>query len=161
MPKEEDFIKVIKENEGLLFKITSLYTDTKIDAEDLRQEIVYQLWKSFDSFSGKSKRSTWMYRVALNTALVYLKKKNRIKIKPGINEQFLQRIDPIDTVMEERVKTLYKVIKKLNKIERSIILLYLEGKNYEEIAEITGFTKTNIGTRINRIKTKLKSFIKN
>lgn len=159
MSKETDFINLIKENEGLIFKVTSLYTNTPTDAEDLQQEIVYQLWKSYDSFEGKSKISTWMYRVALNTALLYLKSKKRIQYHE-LDKEVFKRIDFTDHLMEERVTILYNTVKKLDAIERSIILLYLEGKRYEEIAEITGFSKTNIATRISRIKTKLKSNIK-
>lgn len=159
MSKKSDFVDLVKEHEGLIVKITSLYTNTAADAEDLQQEIIYQLWKSFDSFSGRSKISTWMYRVSLNTALLHIKRNKRIQYRE-MDRAELQHIDFSDHTLEERVQKLYSTIKDLNNIERSIILLYLENKSYDEIAEITGFTKTNIATRINRIKSKLKSKIK-
>lgn len=162
MPNQEQFVQFINENEGILFKVSTLYTDSDADVQDLRQEMIYQLWRSFDSFKGNSKRSTWMYRVALNTAMVYLKKKKRV-ITSGIeiNERLLQRIDVTNTEEEEQIKKLYSTIKKLSDIERGIIMLYLEGKSHEEIAEIIGFTVTNVGTRIGRIKKKLKKLITN
>ncbi len=160
MPNQEYFVELIKENQGILYKISSLYTNNEADRQDLRQEMIYQLWKSFDSFSGKSKISTWIYRVALNTALLFVKKDKRKETAITFDEGKLPLIDMVDNVMEERIKLLYKTIRKLTDVERAIILLYLEGKKYEEIAEITGFTPTNIGTRIGRIKMKLKSQIK-
>ncbi len=162
MPNEEQFVQFINENEGILYKVSTLYTNSDADVLDLRQEMIYQLWRSFDSFKGNSKRSTWMYRVALNTAMVYLKKKKRV-VTSGIeiDQRFLQRIDVVDNEEEGQIKKLYDTIKRLSDIERGIIMLYLEGKSHEEIAEIIGFTTTNVGTRIGRIKKKLKKLIIN
>ena len=159
MPDSEKFIATIKENEGLIFKITTLYVETKADSQDLYQEIVYQLWKSFDNFSGRSQISTWIYRVALNTALVYLKKKKQNQMQKEIDPFLLERLNSPDPQLEDRIKLLYQNIKQLNEIERGIILLYLEGKTYKEIATITGFSTTNVGTRLGRIKHKLKSMV--
>ncbi|CAN5343459.1 sigma-70 family RNA polymerase sigma factor [soil metagenome] len=160
MPNEVEFIRVIQENEGIIFKITSIYTRDKDDQEDLYQEIVYQLWKSFDSFRNESKISTWMYRIALNTSIAHLRKVKKKGEQVPIDKVILNRMDLSDTVAEERISILYEQIKTLNTIEKGIVVLYLEGKNYEEIANVTGFTSTNIGTRLNRIKQKLKSQIK-
>jgi len=160
MPKQQEFITLIKENEGVIFKVTLVYTFNEEDQKDLYQEIVYQLWKSFDSFRGDAKISTWMYRIALNTAITNLKKEKRSGKKVPIDDDLLSRIDHIDTLMDDRIKVLYIHIKKLNTIEKGIVLLYLEGKSYDEISTITGFSTTNVGTRLNRIKQKLKSQIK-
>lgn len=159
MQKQKEFIKVIKENEGIIFKITLVYSSNEEDQKDLYQEIVYQLWKSFDSFRGDSKVSTWLYRIALNTSITYLKKEKRNGNRVSLNSVLLNKMDQIDTLMEERIKVLYAQIKKLNIIEKGVILLYLEGKTYEEIGVITGFTSSNVGTRLNRIKQKLKDQI--
>ncbi|MGB5820965.1 MAG: sigma-70 family RNA polymerase sigma factor [Saonia sp.] len=159
MPNQEHFVQFINENEGILFKVSTLYTNSEVDAKDLRQEMIYQLWRSFDTFKGKSKRSTWMYRVALNTAMVQLKKKKRQVIGVEIDEEQLQKIDIKDTVEEEQIIKLYETIKQLNQLDRAIIMLYLEEKSHEEIAEIIGLSTTNVGTRIGRIKNKLKSLI--
>lgn len=157
MDIKNQFTKVIKENEGLIFKITTLYTHSMEDRDDLYQEIVYQLWKSFPSFQEQSKISTWMYRVALNTAIYHLKKSKREVTTIPINMEMLKLADHVDTVEEERIKMLYRRIHLLNLLEKGIVLLYLEGKNHEEIAAITGLSKTNVGTKLSRIKEKLKS----
>lgn len=160
MHTKEDFIQQIKENEGVIYKVARLYTNTIEDQKDVYQEIVYQLWKSYPSFKADSKISTWMYRVALNTAINNLKKEKRKGTRVSMDNFLLNKIDHVDTVMEERITLLYAHIKKLSVVERGIILLHLEGKSYDEIAAITGFTATNIGTRLARIKNKLKSQIK-
>tara|TARA_R110002050_G_scaffold16019_2_gene49159 strand:+ start:258537 stop:259022 length:486 start_codon:yes stop_codon:yes gene_type:complete len=159
MRKEDEFVKVIKNHEAIIFKITTIYTDHREDQKDLYQDIVFQLWKSFDSFKNESKISTWMYRVALNTALTHLKKSKRLPFSIGIDEVILEQIESYDASFEEHLKIMYRHIKQLNVLEKGLILLFLEGKKYEEIAEITGLSTTNVGTRISRIKKKLKEQI--
>lgn len=161
MHSKQEFIKDIKENEGIIYKVSRLYTNTAEDQKDLFQEIVYQLWKSHGSFKENSKISTWIYRVALNTAISNLKKEKRKETRVTLDNFLLNHPYEIDTETEERIALLYAHIKKLSIVERGIILLHLEGKNYDEIAAITGFTKTNVGTRLGRIKQKLKSQINN
>jgi len=161
MRKQQEFIELIKENEGIIFKVTLVYSFKEEDQKDLYQEIVYQLWKSFDSFRGDSKISTWMYRIALNTSITYLKKEKKKGNNVPIDDVLLHRIEHIDTLMEERIKILHHHIKELNTIEKGLILLYLEGKSYDEIGSIIGFTASNVGTRLNRIKQKLKTKISN
>jgi len=160
MPSESEFIRVIKENEGIIFKISTFYSNTAADQKDLFQEIVYQLWKSFDSFRNESKISTWMYRIALNTSIANLNKARRKGTQVPIDKVVLNIMDQQDTHIEERISVLYEQIKQLSTIEKGIVLLYLEGKNYEEIAAITGFTATNVGTRLGRIREKIKSQLK-
>jgi RNA polymerase sigma-70 factor (ECF subfamily) len=157
MSKEETFTQLIKEHQGLIYKVSALYTEQQQDQNDLYQEIVYQLWKSYDSFRGDAKLSTWMYRVALNTAIGQLKKKKRAPNTVSIDQSVVHIMDDKDTELEERIKVLNAQIKKLNILDRGLILLLLEGKKYEEIAEITGLSHTNVATRISRIKQKLKS----
>ncbi|WP_378173773.1 RNA polymerase sigma factor [Aquimarina sp. SS2-1] len=159
MSKEEEFTRIIKDNEGVIFKITTVYTDRSEDQQDLYQEIVYQLWKAFDSFRGDAKVSTWMYRVALNTAITRLKKEKRSGNRVGIDQVILKQTENYNTEFEEKLKILYAHIKMLNDLEKGLILLLLEGKKYEDIALITGLTPSNVGTRISRIKQKLKTQI--
>ena len=159
MGKEEQFAQIIKDNEGLIFKITTVYTNNGQDQKDLYQDIVYQLWKSFDSFRNESKVSTWMYRVALNTAIRQLQKRKRRPDGVSIDKVVARQTENYDTEFEERLKIVYSHIGKLNVLEKGLILLLLEGKKYEEIAEITGLSPSNVGTRISRIKAKLKSQI--
>lgn len=160
MQHQEAFVRLIKENEGIIYKITRAYARDREDQKDLYQEVVYQLWKSFESFKGNSKWSTWTYRVALNTSLTYANRRKNKGHSVPFDLEALNRLDEPDSVMEERVAILYAHIKELNVIEKGLILLFLEGKSYEEIAEITGFTVTNVGTRLGRIKQKLKTKIK-
>lgn len=156
MPKEAVFYKMIKDHEGIIYKITRVYCDTYEDQMDLYQEIVYQLWKGFDSFKGNSKRSTWMYRVALNTAYTYLRKEKKRGNKVHLDHiQLTYEIK--DDLLEERLALMYAHIKQLPDIDKGIILLLLEGKKYEEIAQITGFTRSNVATRISRTKDKLRN----
>ncbi|WP_298316448.1 sigma-70 family RNA polymerase sigma factor [uncultured Aquimarina sp.] len=159
MSKEEEFTRIIKDNEGVIFKITTIYTDRSEDQQDLYQEIVYQLWKAYDSFRGDAKVSTWMYRVALNTAITRLKKEKRKGNRIGIDQVVLRQTENYNTEFEEKLRILYAHIKMLNDLEKGLILLLLEGKKYEEIALITGLTPSNVGTRISRIKQKLKTQI--
>ena len=100
MRKEDEFVKVIKTHEAIIFKITTIYTDHREDQKDLYQDIVFQLWKSFDSFRNESKISTWMYRVALNTALTHLKKSKRLPFSIGIDEVILEQIESYDASFE-------------------------------------------------------------
>lgn len=159
MNPNKDFIEIIKANEGLIYKVARVYTNSKEDEKDLYQEIVYQLYKSFGSFRNDSKISTWMYRIALNTSITHLNKEKRKGNQISVSERILNYSETIDDANEDQVALLYDHIRKLSTIERGIILLYLEGKSYDEIAAITGFTTTNIGTRLGRIKHKIKSKI--
>ena len=157
MDKESEFVRIIKQNEGVIFKITTFYTDNKVDQQDLYQDIVYQLWKSFDSFRGESKISTWMYRIALNTALTRIKKNKKAGYSVSIDQVVLEQAENYDPQFEEHLRMLYQQIGQLNILEKGIMLLLLEGKKYDEIAEITGLSASNVGTRISRIKVKLKT----
>ena len=151
---------MIKDHEGIIFKITTLYTHNKQDQKDLYQDIVYQLWKSFDSFRMESKISTWMYRVAMNTAITHIKNEKRTGKSVSIEKVVLDEIETDDQALEDRIKKMYVHINRLSVLEKGLILLLLEGKKYDEIAEITGLSTTNVGTRISRIKNKLKSTMK-
>jgi RNA polymerase sigma-70 factor (ECF subfamily) len=139
-----------------------MYCDTSDDRSDLFQEIVAQLWKSFPSFRRESKVSTWMYRVALNTAITSFKKSKR---RPDQNrltyENFQIEDENYDIETEENIKLLHKAVQQLTGIEKSIVLLFLENKKYEEIAEITGITQNYVRVKMNRIKKKLKKLMDN
>ena len=125
MHTKKEFIQDIKENEGIIYKVTRIYSNNTEDQNDLYQEIVYQLWKSYNSFKGNSKISTWMYRIALNTAISNLKKEKKRGSQVSIDNLLLNQMNEVDTAMEERITLLYAHIKKLSIVERGIILLHL------------------------------------
>jgi len=157
--KKETFLAAIKANEGSLYKIASVYTNDVEDRNDLVQEIIYQLWKSFSTFNQKSSLSTWMYRVAMNVAIYHLKAAKRRVPTVSLDDQLLNFRDSDKGEEEERWKLLKQYVDKLNLLEKGIVILYLEEKSYEEIAEIIGISVSNVGTKLSRIKEKLKQQI--
>jgi RNA polymerase sigma-70 factor (ECF subfamily) len=159
--KELDFTQLIQNNQGIVHKVCRIYTDTQEEHEDLFQEIVLQLWKSFDSFKGDSKFSTWMYRVGLNTAITLIRKKSKsLPVTSIDNPNFLQlKSQDYDEEHEERLKLLNNCIKKLNDVERALVLLYLEDMPYRDIAETLGITEVNARVKMNRAKEKLKEMM--
>ncbi|MEP7164485.1 MAG: RNA polymerase sigma factor [Ferruginibacter sp.] len=159
MNKKESFITAIKNNEGIIYKIASLYTNDVHDKDDLVQEIIYQLWKSFDSFDQRSALSTWMYRVSMNVAIYHLKISKRKVVTVPLDEQFSDLPEAVNPGWEEKMAVFRQHLNNLNLLDKGIVMLYLENKSYEEIAQITGISETNVGTRIFRIKEKLKNQI--
>ncbi len=159
MDKKEIFISAIKENEGFIYKIANVYTNNTEDRNDLVQEIIYQLWKSFDNFRQKSTLSTWIYRVALNVALYQLKLSKKKILTVPIDEYITDRQEIDNSENDEEWKILKQQIDNLNLLDKGIVMLYLDNKSYDEIAEIIGISKSNVGTKLLRIKEKLKSQI--
>ena len=153
---EEHFVNLISENESMIYKICNIYANSNSEKEDLKQEIIYQLWKSFPSFRGEAKVQTWMYKVALNTALYFNKKKSH-PLTDFSNAEMREEESPMET--EEQLKKLYKAIRVLDNIDRAIILLYLEKKTYLQISEIIGITEKHVSVKLVRIKDKLKTLL--
>ena len=152
---ETQFIQHIDRHQGIIHKICRLYRDSPEDREDLFQEIVFQLWKSIPTFSNEAAFSTWMYRVALSTAIVaFRKKKPQIIYTPVLP-------DKPETLQEhDQSEQLFVALKKLNDDEKALITLYLEELSYKEIAAITGITENNVGVKLNRIKNKIQQLLK-
>ncbi len=158
--EKELFLQIIARNQGIIHKVCGIYCDTHEDREDLFQEIVAQLWHSFHRFRHESKVSTWMYRVALNTAITHFKKEKRRPDRDDLQFNSLHiEQDEYDGTVELKLKSLHTAISKLTGIEKSITLLYLEDKSYEEIAEIVGITQNYVRVKMNRIKAKLKKLM--
>jgi RNA polymerase sigma-70 factor (ECF subfamily) len=152
------FIQLVQQNSGIIYKICNAYCGNKHDREDLAQEIIYQLWKAGKSFNHNYKFSTWMYRVALNTAISFYRAQSKVVATVAIHEN---DVDVEDTGSggygtDENIAMLQKYISNLKELDRALMILYLEAKPYSEIAEITGLTQTNVATKIGRIKEKLK-----
>jgi RNA polymerase sigma-70 factor (ECF subfamily) len=156
VPDKAYFVEMVYSHMGIIYKICKLYAAEE-DQEDLKQEIIYQLWKSYPSFRGDAKFQTWMYRVALNTAMLGLRARKMNYTR--LNEHALEISDESreDRDEEVRIKFLYKQISKLKDLDKTIIFLYLEQCSYNEIAEITGISAKNVGVRLVRIKEKLRA----
>jgi len=152
-----EFIGLIEANQKMLKKICRVYGADQEDRQDLFQEIVWQLWRSFGTFSGKAKFSTWLYRVALNTALYHLRKKKSQQLSPDAMEDLFHSSRGNDRLVED-LKALYRAIERLNKIDKAVVLLYLEQKSYQEMAEILGITASHVSVRLVRAKEKLVKF---
>jgi RNA polymerase sigma factor (sigma-70 family) len=159
--KETHFLQLISENKGILFKICRVYQDDPDDRNDLLQEMTLQLWLAFGSYRGESKFSTWMYRVALNTAIVFFKKQKRRPDSEQLPYQFerAEEVSPSDE-KEEQLALFYRAVQELNKVEKALIYLYMEDVPYGEIASTLGISEVNVRVRLNRIKNKLKEIIK-
>lgn len=153
---QDKFIAEIKSHHPIIRKVCLMYAKTKADQQDLFQESLYNAWKAFPNFRHDAKFSTWLYKVALNTAL-YSQRKNKSAAMNVDLEFAMQSISEQGDYDQQ--KQLHQAIDVLNDIEKSIILLYMEELSYKEIGEITGFTENNIGVKLNRIKEKLKKIM--
>jgi len=156
---EKEFIELIRQNERLIYKVCSIYVSEEYPMADLYQEVVYNLWKGFPKFHNDCSVSTWMYRVALNTCITGIRKELRRPKHVPILELQENLIEPES--MEENIREMYRLIYQLKTMERAIILLYLEEKSYQEIADITGLTLSNVAIKLKRIKEKLKKMSEN
>jgi len=155
---DKEFLQLINENLGIAHKIARLYFDDATSRQDVIQEMMYQLWRSFASFERRAKFSTWMYRVCLNTALTHFTKSRRARVEPLALHH--ENIADTTDVGEDNLNDLFNAISKLSRLNRAIVMLYLEGMSYEEIAVVTGLSRTNVSVRLFRIRKELESIVK-
>lgn len=159
--KEARFLQLLEAHKGVLYKICRIYEEDADARNDLLQEMILQLWVSFDTFRGDSQFSTWMYRVALNTAIVFFKKEKRrpdTVTLPVDNEQ--PAPSQYNGEAEIQLALFYKAVKQLSQVEKALVFLYMENQTYEEMAANMGITPVNARVRLNRIKNKIKEMIK-
>ena len=157
---EHSFVELLEKHQNIAHKVCRLYTNNQSAHNDLFQEITIQLWKAYPKFRGDAKFSTWMYRVGLNTAItLYRKNKRSIRTEEFDAIQFKISAEAYDDTEEEQLKLMYKAVQQLNDIDKALIFLYLEDKNYKEISETMGISEVNARVRMNRIKTKLKTIL--
>ena len=153
---KDEFLEMLSNYQGILHKVNLIYFRNASEREDNFQEIIYQLWKSYPDLRNKDSIGSWIYAVSINTSISRLKKKERIEYR----EELPESMDTYDieeaTTRENDFRLLLQAISNLNKIDKSIMLLYLEEKSYDEIAEILGISKSNVGVRISRAKESLK-----
>jgi RNA polymerase sigma-70 factor (ECF subfamily) len=158
--KEEQFLESINKHKGIIHKISRMYMDTAENREDLSQEIILQLWKSYQSFRNDSQFSTWMYRVAVNTAITFFKKEQRNKAFSVLDERNEVIPDADHIAKEEKLQSFYKAVHSLNNIEKALIFLYLEGQSHREIGDKLGISEVNARVKLSRTKDKLQAIIK-
>lgn len=157
--EETKFVEVINKHQGLIHKICFMYEQDGDTRNDLFQEIVLQLWKSFPTFRGEAKITTWMYRIALNTAISCYRKRVKIVKTEDLNEMHLNISDSGDDNREENFQRLQQAIRQLSEIERAMIMMALDEVPYDEIAATIGITQNNVRVRMNRIREKLKKLM--
>lgn len=162
---ESQFRRLLDEHTGLVFKVVRSFAQGPPDSDDLLQEILLQVWISLPSFRAESKATTWMYRVALNTALAWkrreTKHRDRRRALPIEIEFVDHRPAPIEAHEErEKLERLYEVVRALPPTDRALVLLYLDGLSYSEMAEVIGVSESNVGVRLNRVKKSLAARLK-
>jgi RNA polymerase sigma-70 factor (ECF subfamily) len=152
------FLTVIEANKGIIYKVAHAYCLHAEDRKDLIQEIIVQLWKSFDNYDNQYKYTTWMYRIALNVAISFYRKENRRKqLTNPLSDNILELVDDTAIIeINKNIGYLQQFIIELKELDKALMLLYLEEKSHKEIAEITGISETNVATKIGRIKKILK-----
>ena len=157
---EHKFITEFQENQNIIHKVCRIYTNNQEAHNDLFQEITIQLWKAYPKFRGDSKLSTWMYRIGLNTAITLYRKSKRSIVTQDF-DNVLHRIESTsyDDTEEQQLKLMYKAIHQLSDIDKALIFLYLEDKNYREISETLGISEVNARVKMNRIKSRLKTIL--
>lgn len=157
---EHKFVGLLEKHQNIVHKVCRIYGYDEASHNDLFQEITIQLWKAYPKFRGDSKFSTWMYRVALNTAItLYRKSKRRVKTQDYEAIEFKIKAEAYDDTKDRNVALLYDAIKELNDIDKALVFLYLEDKNYREISQTLGISEVNARVKMNRIKKKLKNIL--
>ncbi len=156
--QQREFLDLVEAHQGIVHRVSALYAERAAEREDLQQEILMQLWRSFPSFRGGSRFSTWMYRVALNTALMARRSRRARPAATPLSETNPPVADRTPG-SDPDVERLQRCIRRLRELDRAVILLYLEQHTHEEIAELTGLGRKNVGVRIVRIKRQLKEWL--
>jgi RNA polymerase sigma factor (sigma-70 family) len=156
---EKEFLVLVEKNQNIIHKVCHMFAQDEDIRRDLFQEITIKLWLGYKSFHGNAAITTWMYRVALNTAISFQRKEKKNETQP-----LTPNIQPTDSADEnpigqQEIDQLYKAINLLEPVDKAIILLYLEEKKYDEIAEIVGITRSHVGVKITRIKKKLENIL--
>ena len=152
---EKEFVTIVRQYERVIYKVCSFYVSDEFPIADLYQDVVCNLWAAFPKFRSESAISTWIYRIALNTCITGARKDIR-RPKSSVPVAQLAESLPAPESMEENIREMYRLIAHLKTLEKAIVLLYLEEKSYQEIADITGLTISNVATKLKRSKEKLK-----
>ncbi|MGI9583598.1 RNA polymerase sigma factor [Chryseobacterium sp. RRHN12] len=160
-PTETTFLKLVNRHKGILYKASRIYADSVEDREDLQQEILIQLWKSYQNFKGNSEFSTWMYRVAINTAITYLKKeKQRSRNHTDVPHHFEVQQEDYNPTRDRQLEIFYSAVQELNPLEKAVIFYFMEGMSHKEIGNNLGLSEGNARVKLNRTKEKIQQIIK-
>ncbi len=155
--ENEQFLSMLENNKGIIYKVANSYCKNVDDRDDLIQEITINLWKSWGKYNNQFKISTWMYKIALNVAISFYRKtyqRDSFKQDNYLDSVFIDEGEDIE--LSENIKQLYYYIAKLDELNKALILLYLDQYSYEDIASTLGISRTNVATKISRIKNQLK-----
>lgn len=158
-PQQELFVSLLDEHRKILYKVAGSYTRTASDRQDLVQEMVVQLWRSFERYDAAFRFSTWMYRIALNVAISFFREESRKArtFVPAEDSILEVAVAPAESPsIEDDLSALWQAIDGLDALDRALVVLYLDGQAHEAIAEVLGISQTNVGTKINRIKKRLR-----
>lgn len=157
---EHEFVTNLEKHQNIVHKICRMYTNDRESHNDLFQEITIQLWKAYPKFRGDAKFSTWMYRVALNTAItLYRKSKKDIRTQDYDDVSFRIKADVYNEEIEQQLQLMYKAVKELNDIDKALVFLYLEDQSYKEISDTLGISEVNARVKMNRIKKTLRNIL--
>lgn len=158
---EKEFLEVLKSNRLIVKKVCCMYANADADKQDLEQEIILQIWKAFPSFQGNAKMSTWLYKVAINTAITFFKKSKKQTEGNAVCQEFYEFVEVNDDpAINEQLAAMYRAINKLSKLEKALVMLYIEDKSYAEISDILGISEVNARVKLSRTKEKLKELLK-
>lgn len=156
---QKEFLKILSAYQRIIHKVNQIYFKSRIDKEDNFQEVVYQLWRSFESLQDIEKPASWIYAVAINTSISKIRKDSRLEFRDSVPD--VEIVDPNkQQEQNENGQRLLNALYKLNEIDKSIMLLYMEDYNYQEIAEIIGMSSSNIGVKIHRLKNQIQKQLK-
>lgn len=159
MVPEQTFIQQIEEHQRIIHKVCNVYVPNVNDRDDLFQEILLNAWKGFSNFKGDAKFSTWLYKVALNTAITFYRKEKRQPVVTQLHEELWNQKDQHNKP-DERLSAMYQAISMLSDIDKAIVMLYLDDYSYNDVGEMMGISPNNVAVKMNRIKTKLKESTK-
>jgi RNA polymerase sigma-70 factor (ECF subfamily) len=154
--KEQSFLAMLEQYDALIRKVCFMYSGADNPFDDLYQETMANLWRGFQSFKGNSSMSTWIYRTAVNTCITWMRRNSRHTGLASLDEAAAVLAGD-DSEQQANLRELYRIISCLDQLEKAIIMMWLDEKNYDEIAEVTGLSKTNVATRLHRIKQKIKN----
>ena len=158
---EKEFLSQLEVHKGILYKVSRMYMDTEEDREDLRQEIIIQLWKSYNNFKRESEFSTWMYRVCINTAITYFKKEKKKSDTLVITGEAPEAASAAyDGTKDQQMEQFYKAVQQLKPVEKALVFYFLEGQSHKQIGDNLGISEVNARVKLNRTKEKLQNIIK-